>query len=382
MLKDIRLYLLFSTFSGFIFISPLLSLLGGVLFFLYFALQKTKIYKFELFLILFLSYFFLSTLYTNPAAFIEFDYYRYDGNIWISMLPLFAFAFFKTKIQDKHIIKIFIIVFIIYFIYFLVWLLIKNCSFGGYCTFPGLYEARNASGGYISILSLILLLYGFNKKNKFFLLLSLISIIILYTTLSRGSLIALLIVLGLIYFFQRFNLKFDIVLFFIMLLVSLGVAYINYDPGRNYNSVDTIYDITEGSDLKTSNVLIRAYFLWPKAYSDIMDSPVFGKGVGSFNNDGKKEIYDSTHAHNSFLHFWAELGIFGLGLYLLFVYEFRKFWLRHRHIDKFLADISYFSLLVVLFASFSEHRLTTPSSMILVSSLIGLFISKIRFKMY
>lgn len=364
-------------------LSPISSLAGALLLPIG-LLTRKKIFKFELLIILFLIYVFLSTLFFDPNAFLEFSYYRYDGNIWISYLPLFVFSFLNLNFSES-IIKSFVkFVFFTYSLVFIYWLLTKHCPISSICSFPGLYEARNATGGFLSIVTTISFILWQNGYKKFKYV-TLLLLIMLVLTFSRGSLLGLAASVFLIIILYKKNIILDKFIFISLFLLTIGVALFFYDSQKEYyNEAEVLSDvISSGTSTKSANILIRSAYLWPKSIDMISKNPIFGNGFSSFNDYGfdisNGQYFGSNHAHHTYLHFLAELGIVGLVIYLLFLLSFRKFWIKYRLKNKIIADSSYFSLLTVVFASFTEHRLTTPASMIIVSVLISLFVSYVRF---
>lgn len=58
-----------------------------------------KIRKIELYLILLYVYIITSTLVYSPSSFLDFDFYRRDGNFIVSYLVLFVFIFLPVSIN-------------------------------------------------------------------------------------------------------------------------------------------------------------------------------------------------------------------------------------------------------------------------------------------
>lgn len=367
---------LYFTNTGLLPLSPILSLLGAC--YLFFTFKIRYLYKIELSILLFLFYVFVSTVMYHPVSFFDFGYYRYDGNIWVSYLPLFFFSFSRPLISEKSIIYFIKVSLIIYLSYLLLWYM----SHGFQSSFQGLFTSRNATGGFLSILtisSFVLALQGY-KKFKF---ITFLLLIVLVSTYSRGSLFSFITVAFIVYLFYKKNLLLDRLLFALAFIATLSIAIFFYDPDLSYcdSSVRNAYT-DKTSTTKEVNTLTRAVYLWPKAIDIFINNPILGSGFSSYNDyieSGHRQTFASNHAHHSYLHILAEMGLFGLMILLYFIVLFRRFWLKHRRNHMMIADISYFSFLVVVFAAFTEHRLTTPASMIIVSTLIGLFISHVRY---
>jgi O-antigen ligase len=73
--------------------------------------------------------------------------------------------------------------------------------------------------------------------------------------------------------------------------------------------------------------------VWPWAVDDFLESPLIGTGFSSFNDRYKdpskvfpgiklrlldKNVYNSGHAHHSFLNILAEQGLIGLLIFIFF----------------------------------------------------------------
>jgi len=114
-----------------------------------------------------------------------------------------------------------------------------------------------------------------------------------------------------------------------------------------------------------------------------------GQGFGSFNdtpyhfedfgfavlNTSKIYINSDAHAHNSYLNILAETGLVGLFLVILFLVNLRRF----IGVSGLPGGIELglrIAFWVVIWSSFTEHRLTTPAQMLPFTILIGLTLSK------
>jgi O-antigen ligase len=91
--------------------------------------------------------------------------------------------------------------------------------------------------------------------------------------------------------------------------------------------------------------------------------------------------HSDSHAHNSYLHFLAELGVVGLGLFLGLWYLVINKNLRVFQLLKKKGDSSYSYILSLVAAasvidlmvlSFTEHYMAAPTVMIIINSLVGM----------
>lgn len=369
------------TMTGMVYISPFLSVLGVFSFVIGFL--SRKVFKFEFYVFLFLTYVALSTLFYDPNSFTKFEYYRYDGNVWISLTPVFIGLVLGKYIGSDYLSKFSFVALFIYTTVFMYWLLTKGCSFGGDCSFPGLFQARNATGGFLSVIITILLVMWVHSRQKRYAFGFILGLIILSATFSRGSLLGVILAAAVFYLFIRRRMLIDIMLIVLLLIISFSVAVYFYNPLFDYSSYEIVIDsyVDSTLDTKSKNIAIRAYFLWPKVIEIFINNPIFGAGFGSFNDVFKMsgvKVYSSSHAHNTFLHVLAEQGVVGLLLLFFIIGSFRNLWLKYRQFDLIFFDSVYFAFLAVLLASFTEHRLFAPASMLIVSTMIGMFLANIR----
>lgn len=382
MFKWIIIIAYFATTTGKLMISPIAAVAGAGALTLRLFFNRT-FFALEWALVAFMGYFFISTVIVEPMAIFHVGYYRWDGNFWVSYLPIFAIAFIPWPVVSVNIVRKFILfTFILYGALFIYWIMTKECHFGGWCSFDGLYVARNATGGFLSVVAAISLVIWMQSKEKLFGFIFSGFVVILFFTLSRGSLLVLFGVIIVYWILLSKKWRVDIAILLTLSLASLFFAYKHYNPKYDYKHANITTDtFIQNGDIKTANIAIRREYLWPKSIALIIENPWFGHGVGTFNDtqtDGKRHEYSASHAHNTLLHFLAELGIIGTSFYVAFIVLFRKKWLEMRTKEPLISDLAYIPFLTVLFASFTEHRMTAPASMILVSLMIGSFLSYIR----
>ena len=92
-------------------------------------------------------------------------------------------------------------------------------------------------------------------------------------------------------------------------------------------------DVVELPVRNSNNLSHRVIKVWPWAVDDFLESPLMGTGFSSFNDRYKdpsevlpgiklrflkKNIYNSGHAHHSFLNIMAEQGLVGLIIFIFF----------------------------------------------------------------
>jgi len=146
------------------------------------------------------------------------------------------------------------------------------------------------------------------------------------------------------------------------------------------------------SSLDDPNVIGR-FEHFSEALYDINISPVVGIGFGRFNDESKKfsgiphllyfatggdVVNDSSHAHNSYLHFLAEGGIVGLtlmlGVWISLLRWVRKIQGRFAETTFSYAFANGIQACIVFefLISFTEHSMGTAVSSLLVLTMVGL----------
>ena len=367
------------------------SILGPVALFLR-LLSKPVVFRFEFFLILYLVFFLVSAAFYDAGAFLRYGFYRYDANFIIIALTYFSFAMLIPSLNARATLGILICVAFAYSVSLLFWKVGAVDAFGGAGSFNGFHSARNAAGGFLSIVCFSLLIFYSQNRSKFICFSVIAVFLCLLATYSRGSIMGFLLAAIVYILFRRKRLLLDLSMLFSLVILTMAIASYFHKPSIDYSDQGVVVEsfLESDSGAKAANVITRAVYLWPKAIEMFRENPVVGQGVGSYNEYGGYRakifgdrpdtfVYDNpSNAHNSFLQVLSETGMIGVVIYLLFFLYFRQFWLRNRVADPLFADLAYFSLLVVAFASFTEHRLSTPSSMILVSALMGNFAARIR----
>jgi O-antigen ligase len=133
--------------------------------------------------------------------------------------------------------------------------------------------------------------------------------------------------------------------------------------------------------------------LYAQAVKDITLSPLVGIGFGRFNDEWNDYsgipnfiyiatrgdvVNDSTHAHNSYLHFWAEGGMIGLILMMgIWISLFR--WVRRAQLRFSEGSFEYAfargiqaCIVLEFLVSFTEHSMGTAVTSLVIFSMVGL----------
>ncbi|WGS52891.1 O-antigen ligase family protein [Paraburkholderia sp. D15] len=339
----------------------------------------------------------ISTLLYDPHSFLEFDFYRRDGNFFISYAPIFAGCLYTHRWDLNKVLRTFFIFAVAINIPPYAYYVIHNGLLSILArpddSFGSFFIARNAAGGFLAMLFCLGVACYLHKRSKWLLALLAANVLMLFSTYSRGSLLGVLIVLPYLYFGRkRWMLA---TLLACLLAGSFAMAIYHTDSRVDYFG----YPFTiENQDAKVANLDIRYEWLWPRALAYFEQSPIVGLGFGSFDDHiGNLTSYfgllsipsnmiiehSDSHAHNSYLNFLAEMGVVGLGLMLCFYWRLVE-WGKHGAAaaalfgngENFAAfrfvELSSVCLLVM---AATEHRLVSPSNVLILSLVISLLLA-------
>jgi hypothetical protein len=339
----------------------------------------------------------VSTLLYDPASFLEFDFYRRDGNFFVSYAPIFAGCLYMHRWDLNKVLRTFFVFAVVINLPLYAYYILENgllsifthpdASFGSY------FIARNAAGGFFAMLFCLGAACYLQRRSRLILALLAANALMLFSTYSRGSLLGALAVLPYLYFGRK---RWMLASLMAGLLVgTIAMAIYNTDPTVNYMG----YSFTiQNQDAKVANLSIRYEWLWPRALAYFEQSPIIGLGFGSFDDHIGSVIsyfhvvgipsdvsieHSDSHAHNSYLNFLAELGVVGLALLLGFFWKLIE-WSQHGAAaaaligrgENFAAfrfvEISSVCLLVM---AATEHRLVSPSNVLILSLVISLLLA-------
>jgi O-antigen ligase len=316
----------------------------------------------------------------GPAEIFSYEAIRYDSNILYSTIPLLVLGSgtFDLHRLDRWVLGTIIVGAI------------------AYVTLPLVgfhpYESHNAAGGFFMVLLAYLvgraIVAGFVGRR-----LALgVGTLALFMTDSRGSIVAILAALGYDWCSRRWpRLARGLLLAFVTALVAgLALAYYVWQE----MGAPVVYDYSEFSSVsdqlptdmlslgeRPGTIMHRIFLLYPMAMDMFLQSPIVGIGFTRFDDfpvqisgmqgvlamNSAPPIHSNLHAHNSFLHIAAENGIVGLALLFLFIRSiYRSFTSREMYTPVAMILGS------LLFASLTEHRLTTPSQAAPAFVIVGL----------
>lgn len=351
-------------------------------------------------LVTFAAFALLSTLYYNPESFLEFDFYRHDGNFFVSYAPILAGCVYMHRWDLNKVLRRFYLFAVLINIPYYLWYVAQNGLLTIFrhpsATFGSYFIARNAAGGFLAILLCLGIACYSMKKSRGLLALMGANALMLFSTYSRGSMLGILVVLPYVIFGRkRWMLA--------TLMAGLVVASLAMAAYHTRGSVDYMgYQFSiDNPDEKVANLDIRYEWLWPRALSYFRQSPIFGMGFGSFDDTiayvvhyfglfgqavGITANHTDSHAHNSYLNILAELGVVGLVLIITFYWRLvgwcqKGAWMSVRESGRNFVAYRFVELgsVCLLAMSATEHRLTTPSNMLPIALVISLLLaSRVR----
>ena len=339
----------------------------------------------------------VSTLLYDPRSFIEFDFYRRDGNFFISYAPIFAGCLYTHRWNLNKVLRAFFVFAVIINLPLYAYYVIETGLLGIF-THPGdsfgsYFIARNAAGGFFAMLLCLGIACYLQRRSNLVLGLIFATALMLFSTYSRGSLLGALATLPYLYFGRKRWMLGTL----IAILITGSIAMAIYHTNSTVNYMGYTFTI-QNQDEKVANLDIRYEWLWPRALTYFEQSPIVGLGFGSFDDHiGSVTSYfhllgvpsdvivehSDSHAHNSYLNFLAELGVVGLALILSFFWKLVD-WAKHgaavgalmgggQNFAAFrFVEISSVCLLVM---AATEHRLVSPSNVLILSLVISLLLA-------
>lgn len=351
-------------------------------------------------LVTFAAFALLSTLYYNPESFTEFDFYRHDGNFFVSYAPILAGCVYMHRWDLNKVLRRFYVFAVLVNVPYYLWYVAQNGLLTIFRhpsdTFGSYFIARNAAGGFLAVLLCLGIACYSMRRSRGMLALMGVNALMLFSTYSRGSAFGILVLMPYLYFGRKRWMLAS--LMGGLIAASLFIAYLHTQGSVDYMGYQ--FNISN-PDEKVANLSIRYEWLWPRALSYFRQSPIFGMGFGSFDDQiayvvhyfglfgqavGVTANHSDSHAHNSFLNILAELGVVGLLLMITFYWRLigwcqQGAWASVRENGRNFVAYRFTELgsVCLLAMSATEHRLTTPSNMLPIALVISLLLaSRVR----
>ncbi|WP_459905870.1 O-antigen ligase family protein [Caballeronia sp. HLA56] len=339
----------------------------------------------------------ISTIFYDPASLVDFEFYRRDGNFYISYAPILAGFLYTHDLDLNKLLRRFYIFAVCVnaplYAYYLAHAGLLSILKHPSDSYGSLFIARNAAGGFLAMLLCLGIANYMHKPSKPMLALMGANFLMLWSTYSRGSLLGIVMIVPYIVLGRKRWVLATMIAG--MILASLAVAQWHTLPHINY--MGYTFAISD-PDEKVANLNIRYEWLWPRALAYFEQSPIVGMGFGSFDDRIASYInyfhlfaqplritthHSDSHAHNSYLNFLAELGIVGLVLMLSFYWRLTG-WCQRKAQESLLlrgsrdfvalrfVELSSVCLMVM---AATEHRLTSPSNVLPLALVLSLVVS-------
>ncbi|MEC9369107.1 MAG: O-antigen ligase family protein [Pseudomonadota bacterium] len=322
----------------------------------------------------------------DPGALTNYEFYRRDGNFFVTYAPLLLLPLLTAQLDLNRLLLIFLLfVTVVNLPLFLVQAPAGIGSFGSY------FEAFNAAGGFLMFACAIAAAYFFQRRTTLALCLLLVNLTFLLFTYSRGSFFGLaggFFAWYAIAHGRAWMIAAALGLVCIAQAVVLSFTYPTYVEQRDILSF--VNDVADS--VKEGNILLRIFENWPRALYAFFHSPIFGTGVGSLNdmphvyasetawfqwNLQPVKTFNSAHAHHTFLHILGEQGVVGLAVFLRFLYAIYR-WIVDQTELPFVRNVMIVSFFALVFSSFTEHRLPSPSNAFPVFLTLLLYVAVLR----
>ncbi|MEO0096944.1 MAG: O-antigen ligase family protein [candidate division WOR-3 bacterium] len=246
-----------------------------------------------------------------PFAFSEYGYVKFFSYLLLSLVPSFSLLLIKEDKKLKRFIYFLIFFLSIFFIYTLFRILsegLENVLENEIIPYRLGFSLSVVTFGRwagIGVFSLFLLF--FTEKNRLVKILSFILIpLLLYLLLlsgTRGAILALFVCLFIFFFLKIKNLKEKII--FVLLFIFLFFIF--------YSLLPTM--ITERLTYFQDESSVNRLEAFSLAFKNFLDSPIIGKGLGSF----PYYTYNFIYPHNIFTEFASETGFLGLIPFIIYI---------------------------------------------------------------
>lgn len=337
------------------------------------------------------AYYFISitsALIYYPPSFLQFDFYRYDGNFILSFAPLLVLPLIRIKTDPTRILKAFVVG--------VTAINLAGELVGGalgQSPSQGLFVATNAFGGFLMFTTAASYVWWQRSRALFPLLLTAANALLMYISYSRGSEFGLALAIISVWLIRRDKFWMVAAMLFGICLIEAVVLYVTYPIYlHSRNIVDLINNSADST--KESNIMLRAFENWPRGLFAFFHSPIFGAGFGSVNdvplrfsqeaslfqfNIGPIRRFDSAHAHNTYIQILGEQGLVGFSIFLGFWRSIYSF-LRECRDYPYVRDVLHISFWALTYASFTEHRIPTPSNAFPFTLTLFLYYGAIAFR--
>jgi exopolysaccharide production protein ExoQ len=244
----------------------------------------------------------------------------------------------------------------------------------------GIFTHKNSMGRFITLGTLIFIISSFKENNRQYLKWVGLAggVLLILLTTSKSSLIILLTLVTLVPLFRSLQWNYSkSIPFVIMILFSLG-------------SVVTLFldnaELILGSMGKDMTLTGRTD-LWSESLISVSQRPWLGHGLGGFwrGLTGESEIilqvmqWEVPHSHNGFIDILLDLGIVGLGLFVIsFTATYLRAMFYMRHGDRLEYVFPGLFLTFLLMTNLTESSLFRQGFMMLLLTVVTLSTHRVQ----
>ena len=209
-----------------------------------------------------------------------------------------------------------------------------NMNLVGTITQASVFQTSIVHGAIFSFISYLSIFVAKRDNNKWLYIFSALCLInIFFMNDSRNSYIIASIFIFLIFYYHFYKIK------YLFTTLSLLVTFFIFLSPISENLIKSMHDTNKDIKLLidknyTSSIGLRTLWL-SIGIQNLNDEPILGSGVGSYKNsvqhflekntiNVKHDLAISNNPHNEFVSMSTQLGLFGLSLYILFLYSLFK----------------------------------------------------------
>ena len=209
-----------------------------------------------------------------------------------------------------------------------------NMNLVGTITQASVFQTSIVHGAIFSFISYLSIFVAKRDNNKWLYIFSALCLInIFFMNDSRNSYIIASIFIFLIIYYHFYKIK------YLFTTLSLLVTFFIFLSPISENLIKSMHDTNKDIKLLidknyTSSIGLRTLWL-SIGIQNLNNEPILGSGVGSYKNsvqhflekntiNVKHDLAISNNPHNEFVSMSTQLGLFGLSLYILFLYSLFK----------------------------------------------------------
>ena len=213
-----------------------------------------------------------------------------------------------------------------------------NYGFSHFYRLGGVFGNVNTMGIIIGISTIFSFYFVLYERMCIYIFPIVITLILVLLTGSRTAFIFVLInIFFLIYFKFRGNLKNKIKSIILIVLILLLFYYLIFNVPIFYsllgNRIDSYFRFFIGEEINEKSILLRDYMI-RFGFEKFKEKPIFGWGIGNYEELFKKDIGYRGYAHNNYIELLVDVGIIGMVAYYL-MYIFGLFKLKKLKIGKY-----------------------------------------------